>query len=437
MMRKAFIVLYLVCLTAFFAGSVGAVTYAYIPSTGDGNVVQINTADETFATTAFGDDPYGVAVTSQGDYLLVTRPTANSVTLVRTGSFDSTSAQVLRDVGTEPRGVAVESQGNYAYVANYGSGTVSEIYIPSFTVTDTINVGNGPWGVAATYDEVDATPKVYVSNNSDNSISVIDDTATQTISGVGNGPLGLALTPDGAYLYVALNEAAAVAIYKTSDRTLVKTIATGNGPWGVAIGSDGGYVYVTNSLNNSVTVIDAGTQDVFRTYTVGRVPTGVACPKNGDFAYVINQMDNTVSKIDITNNSVVLIDDQIAISEAYGLGAFIGGAPPGAPSDLSAALNTDNQTDNQIDLSWTDNSSDELGFKIERRPDTATRFSQIATVDAGVTSYLDSSLADNTTYTYRVRSFNEVADSEYATTTGVTTTDTKRFSWCFIQSLLR
>jgi YVTN family beta-propeller protein len=436
MMRKAFIVLYLACLTAFSAGSVGAVTYAYIPSvpgSGDGDVVRINTADETFTTVNFGNDPYGVAVSPQGDYLVVTRPSANSVTLVRTGSFASTSAQVLRDVGTEPRGVAVESQGNYAYVANYGSGTVSEIYIPSFTVNDTIPVGNGPWGVAAFYDEVDATPKVYVSNNLDNSISVINDTATQTISGVGNGPLGLALTPDGAYLYVALYNANAVAIYKTSDRTLVKTIATGNGPWGVAVGSDGDYVYVTNSKNNSVTVIDAGAQEVFGTYTVGTLPMGVACPKNGDFAYVINQTDDSVSKIDITNQTVALINDQITISNAYGLGAFIGGAPPGAPSDLGAALNTDNQ----IDLSWTDNSSDELGFKIERRPDSATRFSQIATVDAGVTSYLDSSLSDNTTYTYRVRAFNEVADSEYATATGVTTTHTERFSWCFIQSLLQ
>jgi YVTN family beta-propeller protein len=433
MMRQAFIALYLACLTVFPAGFVKAQTYAYIPSSGDGNVVQINTADETFNTVAFGDDPYGVAVSPQGDYLVVTRPTADSVTLLRSGSFATTSAQVLRDVGIEPRGVAFESQGNYAYVANYGANTVSEIYIPSFTVTATIRVGAGPWGVAAFYDEVDATPKVYVSNNLDNSISVINDTATQTITGVGNGPLGLALTPDGAYLYVALHDDDAVAIYKTSDRTLVKTIATGNGPWGVAIGSSGGYVYVTNSLDNTVTVIDAGTQALYRTYSVGVLPTGVACPKNGDFAYVINQTDNSVSKIVITDPSAVLIDG-LVISGAYGLGAFIGGAPPAAPSDLSAVLNGGNQ----IDLSWTDNSGDELGFKIERRLDTATHYSQIATVDAGVTSFTDTGLSDNAAYTYRVRAYNEAADSEYAVTAGSTTTTiSDRFSWCFIQSLSR
>ena len=171
MRRNALFLLYFACFSVFCAGSVEAQTYAYIPSGGDGNVVRINTADETSTKVAFGDDPYGVAVSPKGDYL----SGADSVTLLRTSSFASTDAQVLMDVGRDPRGVAIESRGDYAYVANYGDDTVSEIYIPSFTVTDTIDVGHGPWGVAAYYDEVDATPKVYVSNNQDNSISVITD----------------------------------------------------------------------------------------------------------------------------------------------------------------------------------------------------------------------------------------------------------------------
>jgi YVTN family beta-propeller protein len=431
---NALIFLYLACFSVFSAGTVEAQTYAYIPSGGDGNVVRINTADETLTNVAFGDDPYGVAVSPKGDYLVVTRPGANSVSLVRTSNFASSDAQVLKDVGHTPRGVAVESRGDYAYVANYGDNTVSEIYIPSFTVTDTIDVGRGPWGVAAYYDEVDATPKVYVSNNQDNSISVITDSTVETITNVGRGPLGLALTPDGAYLYIALYDDDAVAIYKTSDRTLVKTINTGNGPWGVAVGSDGAYVYVTNSLDvvGTVTVIDAESQSFFQNFSVGALPLGVACPRNGDFAYVINQTDNSVSKINIKDKTVAVIDG-LGISSSFGLGAFIGGAPPAAPTDLSAAANGDNK----LDLSWTDNSGDELGYKIERRLNTADQYSQIATVDAGVTSYTDGGLPDGTTYDYRVRAYNEAADSGYSASAEATTTTSERFSWCFIQSLFR
>ncbi len=428
MIRNVLFILSLAYFAIFPAGQVEAETYAYIPGSGDGNVTRMNTEDETSSAVAFEDDPYGAAVSPKGDYLVVTQPSEDSVTIVRTDSFTSGSAQVQRPVGDDPRGVAIESQGNYAYVANYGDGTVSVIYIPSFTVTETIPVGDGPWGVAAYYDEIDETPKVYVSNHSEGTISVITDDEVQTITDVGDGPLGLALTPDGAYLYVALLDADTVAIYKTGDHTLVKTIDTGDGPWGVAVGSDGGYVYVTNSLDNSVTVVDADSQEFLEDYDVGLKPLGVACPKNGDFAYVLNQTDGSVSKIDIAGRTVALIDD-LEISEAYGLGAFIGGEPPVAPSELSAVL----EDDDTIDLSWTDNSSDELGFKIERRPETGDRYVQVTTVGADVTTYSDGGLPDNTTYSYRVRAYTEAADSDYAVSSNVTTGESD-FSWCFIQS---
>jgi YVTN family beta-propeller protein len=425
--------LILLSITMYFlcaAPSSEAQTYAYIPSNGDGNVTRVSTDDETIFAVACGDDPYGAAVTAQGDYLVVTRPSADSVTLVRTSNFTTTGAQVDRAVGDDPRGVAIESRGYYAYVANYAADTVSEIYIPSFTVTDTINVGDGPWGVAAIYDEADATPKIYVANYLGDSISVITNDGVETISSVGNGPVGLSLTPDGAYLYVALKEDDAVAIIRTSDNTLLNTISTGDGPWGVAVGSDGAYAYITNSLDDTVTVIDAGSQSFLESYNVGGQPMGVACPKNGDFAYVVNQTGNSISKIDIVSQTVTEVGAD-RISGAYGLGAFIGGTPPAVPSGLSAVKNGNDE----IDLTWTDNSSDELGFKIERRFDTETRYVQVATVGADVTFYSDNGLEAGKAYTYRLRAYNEAADSDYASSAGATT-DEGKFSWCFIQTLL-
>jgi len=412
------------------APSIEARTDAYIPSSGDGNVIQISTDDEVITEVAFGDDPYGAAVTPQGDYLVVTRPSADSVTLIRTSNFATIGAQVNATVGDEPRGVAIESRGLYAYVSNYADDTVSEIHIPSLTVTDTINAGDGPWGVAATYDEVQGTPKVYVANYLAGSISVIDNDGVATIENVGNGPVGLALTPDGAYLYVALMDDDGVAIIQTSNDTLVSTVNTGAEPWGVAVGSDGAYVYVTNSLDNTVTVIDAGSQSFFATYNVGSQPMGVACPKNGDFAYVVNQGGNSISKIDINSQTVTEVGTG-RVSSAFALGAFIGGAPPTAPSGLSAV----ESGYDKINLSWTDNSSDELGFKIERRLGTEDRYAQIASVAANVTTYLDTGLTGNTSYMYRVRAYNEAADSDFVTSAGATT-DEGRFSWCFIQTLL-
>ncbi len=411
------------------APAIEARTYAYIPSSGDGNVTRLSADDEVITAVAFGDAPYGAAVAPQGDFLMVTRPGADSVTRVSTSSFTATSAQVEIPVGDEPRGVAIESRGLYAYVANYNDDTVSEINISSSAVT-AINVGDGPWGVAATYDEVEGTPIAYVANHLDDSIAVITDSGVETIAGVGDGPVGLALTADGAYLYAALYNDDAVAIIRTSDNTLVKTIATGDEPWAVAVGSDGDYVYVTNSLDGTVTVIDGRTQLYYDTFTVGEGPMGVACPKNGDFAYVVNQTGNSISKIDIDSQTVTEIGAD-RISGAYGLGAFIGGNPPVAPSGLEALINGNYE----IDLTWDDNSSDELGFKIERRFDDEARYIQVATVGANVTAYEDTGLEAGQAYTYRVRAYNEAADSDYSDSAG-DTTDSGKFSWCFIQTLL-
>ncbi|MFN8208217.1 MAG: fibronectin type III domain-containing protein [Bacteroidales bacterium] len=60
----------------------------------------------------------------------------------------------------------------------------------------------------------------------------------------------------------------------------------------------------------------------------------------------------------------------------------------------------------QINLSWTDNASNESGFKIERAPGGTTGFTQIATVGAGVTTFQIPGWLASTSYSYRVRAYN-------------------------------
>lgn len=78
-----------------------------------------------------------------------------------------------------------------------------------------------------------------------------------------------------------------------------------------------------------------------------------------------------------------------------------------------AGWNTE-ATGGQLQLTWTDNSTDEDGFGIERKVGTTGTYAQIASVGADATSYVDSSLSDGTTYCYRVFAFNTNGNSPYS-----------------------
>jgi murein tripeptide amidase MpaA len=93
-------------------------------------------------------------------------------------------------------------------------------------------------------------------------------------------------------------------------------------------------------------------------------------------------------------------------------------ALPAAPTNLSAAA----ISRSQINLAWTDNATNEDGYKIERcKGSTCTSFSQIATVGANTTAYSNTGLAKNTTYRYRVRAYNASGNSAYSNIASATT----------------
>lgn len=79
---------------------------------------------------------------------------------------------------------------------------------------------------------------------------------------------------------------------------------------------------------------------------------------------------------------------------------------PIQPTELKGA----NSSKDQIDLIWKDNSTNESGFKIERKTDSGN-FTEIGSTPKDVTSFSDKTININTNYTYRVFSFNQVGKS--------------------------
>jgi len=143
----------------------------------------------------------------------------------------------------------------------------------------------------------------------------------------------------------------------------------------------------------------------------------------GPWAVIANEPANTTSYTDDGLASGSLHRYRVRAYWASALSAWSDIAtamavavPPLPPSDLTAS----SVSSNRIDLTWQDNSNDETKFKIERKPQGGT-YSQIATVEADVTTFSSTGLSPATTYCYRVRAYSNAGNSAYSDKSCATT----------------
>jgi YVTN family beta-propeller protein len=77
---------------------------------------------------------------------------------------------------------------------------------------------------------------------------------------VGDNPIGVAITPSGAYAYVTNGRADTVSVIDTTSYTVTATVTVGNSPFGVAITPDLGPQSPSNFRGASKTSSPGGFQ---------------------------------------------------------------------------------------------------------------------------------------------------------------------------------
>jgi YVTN family beta-propeller protein len=290
-------------------------TRAYVTNNFDSNISVIDTASNTVvATIPVGLAPSGITITPDATYsyeqgnrhheplAYVTNAADNTVSVI-----DTATNKVLATipVGQDPTGVAITSDGTQAYVTNQLDDSVSVIDTASNTVVATIQGFVIPIGVAVTPDGTYGRDNgrhqsfAYVTNNVPSidgstfpasAVSVIN-TASNKVSAtipVGQDPNGVAITADGTHAYVANQRDGTASVIDTAHNKVVATIRVGAGPVGVAITSDETnpsmhnapprqpLAYVTNFVDNTVSVINTASNKVVATIRVGAGPFAVA-----------------------------------------------------------------------------------------------------------------------------------------------------------------
>jgi|GEM_PF-1350063 len=158
----------------------------------------------------------------------------------------------------------------------------------------------------------------------------------------------------------------------------------------------------TSIRTATLTLTRTGATQISTSITSGGL-TITGALDNAPVGYLFNELSLT---IDGDKQDFVVSDVQITSN------VVIVPPTPTAPSGLAATA----VSSSQINLAWTDNSTNETGFKIERKTGAGGSYSQIATPAANTTSYSDSTgLSAATLYYYRILATNLGSDSAFST----------------------
>ena len=235
------------------------------------------------------------------------------------------AALALGQVSPGAMGLAVTTDGKRLVVANYENDSISLVDIAGRRVLNETDLrpmdGKTAGGEFPVWVAIKGNTTAFVSSARDREI-VVADISTNVPAVTGRIPLKgqptrMTLSPKQQWLYVAESSSDAVAVINTQTREIAEEIGTtapaavfpntqgfkGSSPNSIAVSPDGATLYVTNGGANSVAVIrlttdvDGGSGLNAGSQLKGLIPTGwypnsVSVSADGSTLYVVNGKGN-------------------------------------------------------------------------------------------------------------------------------------------------
>lgn len=226
--------------------------------------------------------PSAIAVSANGSFAYVANSETNNVTAFRVGTNgsllfgDSTSGNPNPvSAGTTPQALAISKDSQFLYVANSGSDDVTVFNIGTagaLTLVPQTEGRSKPVGAGASSPiGLAISPNgrfLYVASSNSNMVTAFQvdssgvltlvppaGSGTNPVSSGGTGLTALALSPNGQFLYLTNGASNNLSIFRVEPSGLLTLIPPaslnpvptgGTAPNGLAIGVDGAHLYVAN-----------------------------------------------------------------------------------------------------------------------------------------------------------------------------------------------
>lgn len=262
---------------------------AYVANSGSNTISVLDLkARREIAAIGAGEEPVAARISRDGKTLAVANRKAGSVSLIDPATrqlrtvFDgcpgAADTVILPD---SSKAFAACSTGHQIMVIALAHAAVQ----PSAANTQPpaprpdslealLDVGQGPVHLALKPDG----GEIFASNSISNSTSEIY-TTTDEVGGatlIGDRPIRGIVSADNALLYVANFNSQYVGIYSIDDGKRIASVQVGDGPSAMAFSTAGHLLFVTDSRSSDVAAIRTSSRSLFTLLPAGRSPNAIA-----------------------------------------------------------------------------------------------------------------------------------------------------------------
>lgn len=204
-------------------------------------------------------------------------------------------------------GVGGRATAETVYVSDEQAHVIHVLRGPDWHVESRIPVGKRPRGLALSPDG----HHLYVAVSDDDRIDIVDLASKKVIGHLPSGPdpERFALSRDGRRMYVANEDDAKVSFVDVATRRVLGEVRVGGEPEGIAASPDGRWVICTSEAASLVHFIDAKTMKLVDSVMVGTRPRDAAFSADGRWLWVTSELRGSATVFDMQTRKRVRVID--------------------------------------------------------------------------------------------------------------------------------
>ncbi|HTJ64147.1 MAG TPA: PQQ-dependent catabolism-associated beta-propeller protein [Alphaproteobacteria bacterium] len=190
--------------------------------------------------------------------------------------------------------------------------------------------------------------RIYVSNEKDNTITVLDGQSYNILATVPTGqrPRAILLSVDGKSLYICASDSDEIQVMDLATLKITGTLPSGPDPERFDTSPDGKFLYVANENDNKVSVVDVAAGKIVAETPVGIEPEGMAVSPDGKTVVDTTETTSMAHFIDTETHKVVanvLVDSRPRVAAWSPDGAQVW-----VSSEVGGAVNVIDATTHKI-----------------------------------------------------------------------------------------